>query len=178
MNDPDYDIIRNVQLGKLNDYEVLVKKYQSPVFNILYRMLNQSESAEALTQEVFVKAYEKLDSFNFKSRFFSWIYRIAINTAISYRKKTLRFVSLESMPQQVVSPVEEKMMVKERSDMLKAAINCLKEKYKAVIVLRYYEELNYNEMAEALDIPERKVKSRLFDARQLLKGQLQELDFF
>ncbi len=178
MNDPDFDIIRNVQQGQVNDYEVLVKKYQSPVFNLLYRMLNQQESAEALTQEVLVKAYENLGSFNFKSRFFSWIYRIAINTAISYRKKNLRFVTLDSMPQDVVKPAEEILMAKERSAILQAAINRLKDKYKTVIILRYYEQLSYHEIAEALNIDERKVKSRLFDARQLLRSQLQNNNFF
>lgn len=178
MNDLDFDIIRSIQNGQVNDYEALVKKYQSTVFNVVFRMLNQRESAEALTQEVFVKAYENLDSFNFKSRFFSWIYRIAINTAISYRKNNQRFVSLEHMPQHMVKPVEAQMMDKERSATLKAAINRLKEKYKTVIVLRYYEQLSYNEIAEILNIHEKKVKSRLFDARQLLRNHLQESDFF
>jgi RNA polymerase sigma-70 factor (ECF subfamily) len=178
MNDQDFDIIRSILEGQVNDYEVLVKKYQSTVFNVLFRMLHQREPAEALTQDVFVKAYENLGSFNFSSRFFSWLYRIAINTAISYRQKNQRFVSLDHMPQHLVKPVEENLMAKERSAALHAAINRLKEKYKTVIVLRYYEQLSYNEMAGILNIEEKKIKSRLFDARQLLRDYLQKCDFF
>jgi RNA polymerase sigma-70 factor, ECF subfamily len=178
MNDQDFDIIRSILEGQVNDYEVLVKKYQSTVFNVLFRMLNQREPAEALTQDVFVKAYENLHSFNFTSRFFSWIYRIAINTAITYRKHNKRFVSLDHMPHRLVKPVEEHLMAKEKSAALHAAINRLKEKYKTVIVLRYYEQLSYNEIAEILNIEEKKIKSRLFDARQLLRDHLQKCDFF
>lgn len=178
MNDIDFDIIRSVQNGQVKDYETLVNKYQSAIFNVLFQMLQQRETAKELAQDVFVKAYEHLDTFNYRSKFFSWIYRIAINTALSYQKKQQRYVSLEGVPHDVDRPAEDRLVEKESSTLLRAAVNRLKDKYKTVIVLRYFEQLSYAEIAAVLDIPEKMVKSRLFDARQLLRGHLQESNYF
>jgi RNA polymerase sigma-70 factor, ECF subfamily len=178
MNDADFDIIRNIQKGQVNDFELLVKKYQSAVFNVLFHILHQEGIARELSQDVFVKAYEHLDSFNFKSRFFSWIYRIAINTGISYQKKQHQHLFTNRFPGNYEEGVDEKIMEKEKAAMLKEAINRLKNKYKMVILLRYYEQLSYAEMAEVLGISENKVKSRLFCSRKLLKTILQEFGYF
>lgn len=178
MNDNDFDIIRSVLNGQVNHYKTLVERYQSAIFHLLIQMVQHHDEAKGLTQEVFVKAYENLDKFNFKSKFFSWIYRIAINTAITYRKQQQRFVGIEELPQQMVKPVEEKMLAREKSTLLKKAVSKLADKYQSVIVLRYFEQLSYAEMAEILNITEKKVKSRLFDARKMLKTLLEESGYF
>lgn len=172
MNQEEYDIIRRVQQGHINDFEHLVKGHQAAVISLLYQMLGRAEEAEEVAQDVFVKAYENIGSFNFKSKFFSWIYRIAINTAISHKKKEQRFLRPEHMPEQSHDPTENTVLEKERNVILKKAIDQLKEKYQILIFLSYFEQLSYAEIAEVLDIPEKKVKSRLFDARKLLHGQL------
>ena len=178
MNDNDFDIIRSVQNGNVKDYKALVIRYQGTIYNLLYQMLQQHEEAKELTQEVFIKAYENIGKFNFKSKFFSWIYRIAINTAISQMKLNKRFVSIDQLPQRMDKPFEEKMVAKERSAMLIMAIDELNEKYRDVIVRHYFEQLSYSEIAGVLEITEKKVKSRLFDARRLLKTRLEEIGYF
>jgi len=178
MNDADFDIIRSIQKGQVNDFEMLVIKYQSAVFNVLYQILHQEAVARELAQDVFVKAYEHLDSFNFKSRFFSWIYRIAINTALSYQKKQNQQKNTSQFQGHFEKPVDEKIMEKEKTAILEKAIGRLENKYKMVILLRYFEQLSYSEISGALGISEKKVKSRLFSSRKLLKNILQESDYF
>ena len=181
MKNEEFDIIKRILAGNTEEYESLVRDYQAAVYNVLYQMLQQHEEAEELAQDVFVKAYEKLDTFNFQSKFFSWIYRIAINTAISHRKKNQRFMRLERMPEEPdhnESNNERRMINEERDAILKQAIGELKENYRAVIVLHYFEQLSYSEIAEVLEVPEKKVKSRLFDGRKILKSMLEKQDFF
>jgi RNA polymerase sigma-70 factor (ECF subfamily) len=178
MNDADFDIIRNIQKGQVNDYEWLVKKYQSAVYNVLYHFFHQEELALELSQETFVKAYEHLGNFNFKSRFFSWIYRIAINTAISYQKKQNRQKNTGQFMGYFEKPVDEKIMENEKTVLLEKAIDRLENKYKMVILLKYFEQLSYADMAQVLGISEKKVKSRLFVSRKLLKNILLEFDYF
>ncbi|MGM0572238.1 MAG: RNA polymerase sigma factor [Bacteroidota bacterium] len=178
MQEDEYTLIKNVQTGRTRDYEILVKRYQGAVYNLLLKMLYRPEAAEELTQEVFIKAYENLGSFNYKSRFFSWIYRMAINTAISYRKKEKRYVHPDKLPDMKDNQTEATIMVNERDKLLKHAISLLKENYSAVIMLKYYEALSYEEIAEVLEIPEKKVRSRLYDARRMLQIHLEKSDYF
>lgn len=178
MNDNDFDIIRSVLNGQVNQYKTLVERYQSAIYHLLVQMIQHQDEAKGLTQEVFVKAYENLEKFNFKSKFFSWIYRIAINTAITYRKQQKRFVDIEELPQQIDKPAEDNLLAKEKSAMLKKAISKLADKYQAVIALRYFEQLSYAEIADMLNITEKKVKSRLFDARKMLRTLLEESGYF
>ncbi|MDR4987507.1 MAG: RNA polymerase sigma factor [Bacteroidales bacterium] len=181
MKNDENSVIRRILAGNIQEYELLVRNYQAAVYHVLYQMLQQHEEAEELAQEVFVKAYEKLETFNYRSKFFSWIYRIAINTAISHIKKSQRFVRLERLPEDAgrnPDSVDKPVMEKERDVMLQRAMGELGENYRAVIVLHYFKELSYAEIAEVLDLSEKKVKSRLYDGRKLLKGILERQGFF
>ncbi len=172
MKQEEYDIIRRIQQGHINDFGHLVKRHQAAVISLLYQMLGRAEEAEEVAQDVFVKAFENIGAFNFKSKFFSWVYRIAINTAISYRQKEQRFQRPDYMPEQGINATENTVLENERTRYVKQAIDQLKEKYRTVIILSYFEQLSYAEIAEVLDITEKKVKSRLFDARKLLHAKL------
>lgn len=178
MIEDEYEIIRKVQQGDINQFNFLVVKYQSAVFNLLFNMLHQYSLAEELTQEVFVRSYENLNSFNFKSRFFSWIYRIAINTAISHKKKIRPLVGLEHVAPETDNSAEAVIISTEREILLKQAIEKLTLKHKLVVVMKYFEDLSYSEIAEILKINEEKVKSRLFDARKRLKSTLEKNNYF
>lgn len=178
MNTEEYNIIRRVQQGHTKEYEWLVRKYQAAVYNVILQMTRQHETAEELAQDVFVRAFEKIGSFHFKSRFFSWIYRIAVNTAISHNKRERRYVSAEHFPEQGARQGEKIQEEKERNELLYAAIDRLKDKYRSVIVLCYFEQLSYAEIAEIVDVPEKKVKSRLYDARRLLRSVLEKSNYF
>ncbi len=173
--DEDHDVIRNVLNGDINSYRRLVEKYQGPVFNLLIKMINNYEDAEELTQDVFVKAYESLAGFNFKYRFFSWIYKIAINRALAELKHKKRHTGIEHIQNRLS---EENTDETESGAHIKIAINKLKDLYKAVIILKYYEGLSYKEIAVVLDIPEKKVRSRLYDARIKMKEVLEKTGDF
>ncbi len=176
IKDDDHDIIRRVLFESTNVYELLVVKYQVPVFNLFLRMIHDRDEAEEMTQIVFIKAYEALPAFSFEHRFFSWLYRIAINQALNELKKQRRFVDIEKIKNISEEAIEKDS---EKDHLLQNAVDKLKDKYKAVIVLKYFQQLSYKEVAFALNIPEKKVRSRLYDARLQLKEMLEcNTDYF
>lgn len=170
IKDDDHDIVRRVLFESTNAYESLVVKYQRPVYNLFLRMIHDRDEAEELTQIVFIKAYEALSAFSFEYRFFSWLYRIAVNQALNELKKQRRFVDIEK-----IKNISEEAIEKDsdKNRLLQNAIDKLKDKYKAVIVLKYFQQLSYKEVAFALNITEKKVRSRLYDARLQLKETLE-----
>jgi len=173
--DEDHDVIRLVLNGDTDRYKVLVKKYQGPVFNLFMKMINNYEDAEELTQDVFVRAYESLSGFNFKYRFFSWIYRIAINRALAEQKHNQRHTDIEQIAHKLS---ENDEATRDQNAHIKMAIDALKDNYKAVVILKYYEQLSYKEIAVVLEIPEKKVRSRLYDARIKMKETLEKTGYF
>ena len=172
--DEDHQIISMVLNGETNQYRKLVEKYQNPVFNLFLRMLKNEGQAKEYTQQTFVKAFEALDRFRFEHRFFSWLYRIAINQALSVLKKQKRFTGLEDMNEIAVHEKHPD----DKSELLKRALNNLNEKQRVVIDLKYFSGLSYKEMAETLQLPEKKVKSRLYEARIKIKELLENAYYF
>lgn len=175
VSDEDHITVRRVLNESVNAYEILITKYQVPVYNLFLRMLHNREEAEELTQETFVKAYEALPGFRFEYRFFSWLYRIAVNLALNDLKKQKRFVGSEYLNN---IPDEKDEKNAENKEHMKWAVDQLKDIYKAVIVLKYYQQLSYQEVAFALNIPEKKVRSRLYDARLQLKTILERSNYY
>jgi RNA polymerase sigma-70 factor, ECF subfamily len=174
LTDDDHDVIRQVLKGDVNKYRLLVEKHQRAVFNLCYQMLNNFEDAEELTQDVFVRAYEHLGGFRFKYRFFSWIYRIAINRTLAHIKQQSRLTGIEDIRHKMAATDEAD---NDRSTHLKMAIDLLKENYKTVIILKYYEQLSYKEMSVILEIPEKTIRSRLYDARIKMKQLLEDTGY-
>lgn len=169
----DADLVRECLAGNQRAFETLVRKYEKPVYNVTLRILKDPDDAMDIAQNVFVKAYEKLGSFDEKREFFSWIYRIAINESINASKRARRQDEYESgvtasLPARQADEREAEML----SEEIESAIEVLTVDYRMVIVLRHYHDFSYQEMAEILDIPEKTVKSRLFTARQQLKDIL------
>lgn len=155
----------------------LVECYERPLFNVAYRMLgNVAEAADA-TQDVFLKAFEGMPSYDPKYRLFSWIYRIAVNESIDRLKRRRRVdvaaVDVAELPLASAErgPVET-VGDSQIHDAIQAALLDLQQDYRAVIVLRHFSECSYEQMAEILHIPEKTVKSRLYSARQALRVQL------
>lgn len=171
-NSRDQALIRRCQSGDRRALEELLEQYQRPVFNAAYRMLGNPEDASDITQAVFLKVFEHLDSYNPEYRIFSWIYRIAINESINQINRGKRDEALdERQPSTAPGPVEQTEM-DDASRRVQDALMTLQEDYRMVIVLRHFSELSYREISEVLHIPEITVKSRLYTARQLLKDQL------
>ena len=153
--------------------EALVRQYERPVFNAALRMLGNRDDAADVCQTTFLKAFQNLAQYNPAYRFFSWIYRIAINESIDMLGKRGRSEPLTA-PRATDDPAPEAQVdAAQISDEVQEALMELSEDYRSVIVLRYFTGCSYQEMADVLRVPEKTVKSRLYSARQKLRSALQ-----
>lgn len=175
ISDEDHLIVRHVLSESVNAYGILITKYQVPIYNLFLRMLHNRENAEELTQETFVRAYEALPTFRYEYRFFSWLYRIAVNQALNSQKAQKKYVGEEYLSN-IPAELDEKKS--ENSEHMRRAVNQLKDVSKTVIVLKYYQQLSYQEVAFALNITEKKVRSRLYEARLQLKTILEKTGYY
>jgi RNA polymerase sigma-70 factor (ECF subfamily) len=163
----DATLVSQCLAGDASAFERLVCRYQRPLFTVAYRMLGNYDEASDATQDAFVRAYEKLTTFDPRYRFFSWIYRILVNECHNVRRA--RRVEEPVTPDLMVGgDLIETLELAERRRHVQAAILALPPEYREVIVLRHFGELSYEEMSAALRIPEKTVKSRLYIARQRL----------
>ncbi len=164
----DSTLIRDCLQGNNGAYEELVRKYQKPLFNVALRMVGNRDDAKDIVQSVFVKAYENLSACNPPSKFFSWIYRAAINEAINWVRRRGRQVVLTETMVSPEKPPDQEYLMQELTEDIDAAIGQLTIDHRVVLVLRHFAELSYRELGYILEIPEKTVKSRLFAARQQL----------
>jgi RNA polymerase sigma-70 factor (ECF subfamily) len=159
--------------GDEHAFEVLLLRYQRPVFNAVWRMVRDRDEATDLTQTVFLKAYEQLGKFDAEHKFFSWLYRIAINEAINHVKRQRHLEPLAGDWASGARSPEDTLVGSDLSDHVQDALMSLPFDYRAVLVLRHFEGCSYDEVAGILGVPEKTVKSRLFSARQRLKELLE-----
>ena len=152
----------------------LVDKYEGKLFNVAFRITGSREDAMDATQSAFAKAYEKLNTFDPSYRFFSWIYRIAVNESLNLIKRRGRESKLGDETAAPVANPEQKTGKNQTWDEVARAVRRLKPDLRAVLALRHFEELSYREIADVLGIPENRVKSRLFSARRQLRQMLLE----
>ncbi|MBT8085463.1 MAG: sigma-70 family RNA polymerase sigma factor [Woeseia sp.] len=152
--------------------EVLLTAYEKPVFNAAFRMLGNADDAADATQNVFLKAFENIKTFDPGRRFFSWIYRIAINESIDQLKRRDRMTRVDQeIPDTTPAPLQ-RAVASQVDQQIQTALLSLSSEYRAVIVLHYFCDCDYRQISDTLDIPEKTVKSRLYGARQQLKAQL------
>ncbi|MCX6147966.1 MAG: sigma-70 family RNA polymerase sigma factor [Candidatus Kapabacteria bacterium] len=184
-NEDDYLVIKNILNGNHNDFAKLQKKYRSIILALIRRMIKDEDDVQDLTQETFIKAFNNMDKFQFGYSFSSWIYRIASNNCIDFlRKKRISFVSIDkpisiSEDDDITMEIEDKeympdlsLITAEKSNAIKNAIDELPENYREIINLRHIEELDYQEIADKLNMPLGTVKAHLFRARKLLYESL------
>lgn len=175
MNKPDdNELIERCIGGDRQAFEILLVRYEKPVYNAAYRMLNSPDDARDVTQTVFLKVFEHLDHYDPTRRFFSWIYRITLNESINWLKKTNRLDPLEGDMADDRSGPDDEASNRQLSQNLQAAMMTISPDYRAVITLKHVLGCSYAEISKVLDIPEKKVKSRLYSARQLLMENLTE----
>lgn len=153
----------------------LIEKYKKPLYNVTYKITGSLDDAMDATQTAFLSAYENLDRFDSRQRFFSWIYRIAVNQAIDLVKRRREGALPEILPDRSDAGPEAQYESAETARWIQRAILSLTEEQRVVIVLRHYLDLSYQEMAELIDIPTKTVKSRLYSARQKLRELLLEV---
>jgi len=167
----DNELVREVIDGNISSFEILIERYQNTIFNLIFRMTGNTENAKDITQDVFIKAFEKIHSFQFKYKFFSWLYRIAINETINWTKKNPRMESIQEswqIPVNDSNPDE----AEQRGKILQFSLKQLPEHYRTLLLLKYYCGLSYEEVAEIKGISVKKVRSRLFMAREQLRKTL------
>lgn len=173
----DNELVYEVIHGNISSFEVLIDRYQKTILNMMLRMVGDFETAKDLTQDVFVKAFEKMGGFDFKFRFFSWIYRIAVNEAINWNRKKPMTESLGKF-----YPIEPggsaSIATETKSNLLHRELQKLNADYRVLVLLKYYCGLSYAEITETTSIPVKKVRSRLFIAREQLRKGLVANGFF
>lgn len=177
----DKAIVEKVIHGDINSFSVLVDKYQDRIYSVVFNYVGNREDAFDVVQEAFVKAYSKLRMFDSGSTFYTWLYRIAINTAIDFiRKRKSRpadsldddkytEIGFEPVSKDIHSDPEGVAVRSEQARMLRSAISELSDKLRTVLVLYDVEGLSQEEVAEVLKIPVGTVKSRVSRARAELK---------
>jgi len=173
MSEPDDKALVRQSLGGDNrSFELLVDRYQKVLYNVSLRMLNNPEDAMDVTQTAFIKAYEKLDTYNSKYKFFSWIYKIMINESLNVLNRRKPLDSVDSNLVSRDKTPDEEYRENRMAERVQAAVANLPLDYRRLIVLRHFGNLSYRDMSGALDLPEKTVKSRLYTARQMLKDLL------
>ncbi len=179
----DRELVLRCLKNDQDAYRLLLEKYRRPVFGIVRRMIRNEQDAVDLSHEAFVRAFKNLHQFDVNRKFSSWLFRIANNLCIDhYRKRRLDTVPMvrssdgESeetweLPDPSATP-DERFSDRERSRRLVEAIESLTPGYRVVLVMRHQQDLAYDEIAEALNLPLGTVKARIHRAHKLLKEKL------
>jgi len=167
----DHAAVARCLAGETAAFEVIVERYQRVLFTVAMRMLGDYDGANDATQNAFLNAYRRLDSFDPQRRFFSWLYRILVNECLNDRRDRRTYEPLTPELATVGSPADL-LEAGERRQRVQAAILALPFEYRQVIVLRHFTELSYDEIAEVVGVPAKTVKSRLHTARERLAGML------
>ena len=183
----DSELVKRVQQGDKSAFDVLVQKYQQKVVNLISRFVSDQSECYDVAQETFIKAYRALDKFRGDSQFYTWLSRIAANTAKNHlasraRKSPKYSVDVEdaehfsgdSQLKDNTTP-ESLMLTEEIKQTVYAAIDNLPEDLKSAITLRELEGLSYEEIADVMDCPIGTVRSRIFRARDAIDKELRPL---
>jgi len=183
----DQRLIKECLKGRTAAFGELVRRYQDRLFNTVYRLLDNTEDAQDVVQDAFIHAYQSLHAFKGDSLFFTWLYRIAVNAAISWRRKqraTLRLQlnrdgssgggndppdqALANQPSFAIEQLEEEYRIQ-------GALNRVSPEHRAVLILKDMEGQKYEAMAEILDVPIGTIRSRLHRARLELREVLERM---
>ncbi|MGC8863191.1 MAG: sigma-70 family RNA polymerase sigma factor [Armatimonadota bacterium] len=182
----DQAVVARVLRGEVDAFSTLVERYQDRVYSVALNYVSNPEDAVDIAQETFVKAYSKLRSFDSSSAFYTWLYRIAVNTAIDFlRKRRTRtaeslndekFTELGYEPESKDPSVDPEGVVarREQARLLRKALSRLSDKLRTVLILHDVEGLSQEEVADILKVPVGTVKSRVSRARAELRNVLQE----
>jgi RNA polymerase sigma-70 factor (ECF subfamily) len=170
----DRALVDRCLTGDAEAFGLLVDRYQNVVYNVALRMLGNPEDAWDVAQVTFVKAFEKLHTYKAEYKFFSWIYRIMMNESLNTLQRRKPQVEIDPSLAAPGGTPEDDLDTKEMSEHVQWAVIQLPLDYRRLIVLRHFGNLSYREIARALAIPEKTVKSRLFTARRMLRDILLE----
>ena len=186
--DVDAVVVQEVRAGNVAAFDQLVRKYRERIFSIIYNLTSNREDAADLTQDAFIKAFQSINRFGGQSSFFTWLYRIAVNTAHTHlRKNRLRtFFSIEQASEEEKTPewlaqlaveagAEKEIYTRDLQQRLNEAFQKLSIKHRTVITLFEIDGLSHAQIAEVMDSSEGTVRSRLHYAKLQLQADLQDL---
>jgi len=190
-NLPDADVVLLAQQGRDPAFRELLRRYERPVFSLVFRMVRDRDTAEDLAQESFIKVLNNIDRYRPEFKFSSWLFKIANNVAIDHlRKRTIDTVSLEGSryatttaeAESTAIPVAskdqsalEEMESKELGSAIEKAVASLRPEYRSCILLRHVEDRSYEEIAATLDLPLGTVKTYIHRARHELRQALEDV---
>ncbi len=176
-------LIAEALAGNTAAFGQLVSKYQDRLYHTVTHVLGSADDAYDVVQDAFVHAFMKLESFERKAAFFTWLYRIALNAAISHQRRRKHNVSLDHLRETTAhEPLDRgdgpdgRLRQQERVDQVQAALGKLAEEYRVVLVLREMDGCDYDTIADVLDLPVGTVRSRLHRARMQLREQLKGVE--
>jgi RNA polymerase sigma-70 factor (ECF subfamily) len=183
--DADLAIVRRVQAGDVAAFDQLIRKYRERLFGVIYNLTSNREDTADLVQDAFIKAFQSINRFQGQASFFTWLYKIAVNTTLSHlRKNRMRtFFSLEKIQEEdpsskILADLTDKTgadrdaYLKELQEKLNEALQKLSIKHRTVITLFEIDGLSHAEIAEIMECSEGTVRSRLHYAKQFLQGEL------
>jgi RNA polymerase sigma-70 factor (ECF subfamily) len=170
--DTDAGLVSACRSGDRKAFAALLGRYEKPVYNAAYRILSDRDDASDVTQTVFVKVMENLGGYRPEFKFYSWIYRIAVNESLNLLHGRQRYSSLDERETSADPSPEQICGNEQLSHGIQEALMTLTPDYRTVIVLKHFLDCSYRDISVILDVPEKTVKSRLFTARQRLKDQL------
>jgi len=161
--------------GQEKGFEMLVRKYQNKVLNIVYSLIGQDRESEDIMQESFMKVYKSLGSFRQSSKFSTWLYRIVVNTAYDFMRGRKSFISNTEALEMSVAPCagpRDLLLTSEKEAMVQIALGNIPLKFRAAVVLKDIEGLSYSEISKILGCSIGTVESKIYRARQFLKEEL------
>jgi RNA polymerase sigma-70 factor, ECF subfamily len=172
--DPDGVFVRDARSGNLAAFEELVRRHEAALFSYLFRLTGNRDSAEELAQAAFVRAWEKLDGFEHRARFKTWLFRIAYNLGINRLTRTR---ATEELPESLAAGAEaqppELLRTRQLNNVVRDALSRLPPEQRACLILATYEDMSYQEIGRALGKSNRAVDSLLVRARQNLRRLLE-----
>lgn len=180
----DFSYVERAKAGDQKAYAELMQRYKDSIYFMVLKMVNNKDDAMDITVTTFAKAFENLEKYRPDFAFSTWLFRIATNGSIDFiRKKKIQTTSIDAykdsdgedkifeIRSDVLNP-EESSIKKQQTEQLKEIIDRLPNRYKTLIILRYFDELSYEEIAQQLDLPLGTVKAQLFRGRDLLSNIL------
>jgi RNA polymerase sigma-70 factor (ECF subfamily) len=174
----DIELVERYRRGDPTAFTELVIRYQKPLFNAAFWIVRRVEDANDVIQEVFLKVAERLNEYDPQFKFFSWIYRIAVNESLNMLRRNRREETLDEghdLPAEDSANPERQVGDAQLSGRIRGALMHMPADDRMVLSLRHFSECSYQQIGQILQVDEKTVKSRLFEARQRLRGMLGEL---
>ncbi|MGB6875935.1 MAG: sigma-70 family RNA polymerase sigma factor [Candidatus Acidiferrales bacterium] len=180
----DVQLMLDVKAGDELSFELLLKKYRTPLVNFLYRMVKDQAAAEDLAQEVFLRVYRARKEYSPSAKFTTWLFRIATNLALNairdgrYRQMQISIDTPRDEDEPVIEiaaqemRADDRLIERERNEMIRGAILALPEMQRVAVILHQYEEMDYGQIGKILGCSESALKSLLFRAYETLRVQL------